>query len=187
MPTDTLPSPRGPGRPPGEPTARIRVPESQLPAVVAYLDAYRQPTTAHDPRPIDANSPAAGLVAFASRVPAGFPSPADDYIEDVLDLNRHLIRQGHEAATFILRVSGWSMIGRGIHDGDEVVVDRSLTPKEGSVVVAIVNGDLTVKTLQFRDGKPVLVPANPHFADKTFAEGEELVIWGVVTVVLHHV
>jgi DNA polymerase V len=163
------------------------VPQSQLPAVVAYLDAYRQPTLAHSPRPVDLTPATAGLIVFTSRVRAGFPSPADDYIEDVIDLNHHLIRPGHEAATFILRVEGWSMIGIGIFHGDEVVVDRAQSPKEGSTVVAIVNGDLTIKTLKFQDGIPVLVAANPHFAEKTFAEGEELVIWGVVTYVLHRV
>jgi DNA polymerase V len=187
MPTDTQPTRRGPGRPPGEPTVRLRVPESQLPAVVAYLDAYRQPATAHDPRPINLDSPAAGLVAFTSRVRAGFPSPADDYIEDVLDLNRHLIRQGHEEATFVLRIEGWSMLGAGIHDGDEIIVDRAVAPAEGRIVVAVVNGDLTVKRLKFAEGQPVLVAENPHFKDITFRDGEELVIWGVVTRVLHRV
>jgi len=121
------------------------------------------------------------LVAFASRVRAGFPSPADDYIEDVLDLNRHLIAHGHEEATYVLRVEGWSMIGAGIFDGDEVIVDRA------SVVVAVVNGDLSIKRLQFRKGLPVLVAENAHFTDREFKEGEELVIWGVVTRVLHKV
>lgn len=169
----------------GEPTQPIRVPESQVPAVVAYLDSYRQPTRVHSPRPVSLDPSTVGLVAFASRVRAGFPSPADDYIEDVIDLNRHLIRQGHESATYVLRVEGWSMIGAGIYHGDEVIVDRAIEAREGRVVVAVVNGDLTIKRLQFREGKPVLVAENPHFADRTFAEGEELVIWGVVTRVLH--
>jgi len=185
--THISPPARPRGRPAGEPTTRVRVPDSQLPAVVAFLDAYRQPTRALAPRPVSLTPSTVGLIAFTSRVRAGFPSPADDYIEDVIDLNRHLIRPGNEEATFILRVEGWSMICLGIHHGDEVVVDRSLTPKEGSTVVAIVNGELTIKTLRFRDGVPVLVAANPHFADKTFAEGEELLVWGVVTYVLHKV
>lgn len=185
--THSIPPPRPRGRPAGEPTTRLRVPESQVPAVVAYLSTYREAATVHSPRPIDLMPATVGLIAFASRIRAGFPSPADDYVEDVICLNRHLIRAGHEEATFILRVEGWSMIGPGIHDGDEVVVDRAQSPKEGSTVVAVVNGDLTIKTLRFRDGKPVLVAANPHFVDKTFAEGEELVIWGVVTYSLHRV
>lgn len=185
MSTPSEPTKRPRGRPAGEPNTRLRIPNSQLPAVVAFLDAYRQPVRAHSPRPVSLNASTVGLIAFASRVRAGFPSPADDYIEDVLDLNRHLIRQGHEEATFVLRVEGWSMIGAGIHHGDEVIVDRALEAREGRVVVAVVNGDLTIKRLQFREGKPVLVAENPHFADRTFSEGEELVIWGVVTRVLH--
>ena len=140
---------------------------------------------AHRPRAVGLEMPSRGVVAFANRVRAGFPSPADDYVEDVLDLNRHLIRAGHEDATFVLRVEGWSMIGAGIFDGDEVIVDRALQAREGSIVVAVVNGDLTIKRLRFRDGRPVLCPENPHFTDRTFADGEELVIWGVVTRSLH--
>lgn len=174
------------GRPPGpEPTHRLRVPESQVPTVVAYLDAHRAPALAHDPRPISRDPSHVALIAFAAHVRAGFPSPADDYIEDVLDLNRHLITAGHEEATFVLRVAGWSMIGAGIHEGDEILVDRARTAREGSVVVAVVNGDLTIKRLVFRHGKPVLASENLHFADITFADEDELVIWGVVTRVLH--
>lgn len=139
-----------------------------------------------DPRPFRPQA-RARVRKMASTVQAGFPSPADDYLESVLDLNRHLIIQGHEDSTFILRVAGHSMVTAGIHDGDEVVVDRALAPKDGSVVVAVVNGELTIKYLRFREGKPVLVAGNPHYADRAFAEGEELTIWGVVTRVLHKV
>jgi DNA polymerase V len=179
----TPPRPRG--RPAGEPTVRLRVPESQAPAVVAYLDARRAQATGHNPRPVSLEQPTVLLVAFASRVRAGFPSPADDYIEDVCDLNRHLIAQGHEDATFVLRVEGWSMIGAGIFDGDEIMVDRAVTAKDGHVIVAVVNGDFTIKRLRFRKGLPVLVAENPHFSDREFKEGEELQVWGVVTRVLH--
>ena len=154
---------------------------------VIHLISRRQPALAHDPRPIARDSSASGVVSFQSPVPAGFPSPAQDYIEDVLDLNRHLIRAGHEDATFVLRVSGWSMLGAGIHDGDEIIVDRAVTPAEGRVVVAVVNGELTIKRLKFVEGSPVLAAENPHFKDITFKEGEELMIWGVVTRVLHRV
>lgn len=118
-------------------------------------------------------------------VAAGFPSPADDYIEDVLDLNKHLIRQGHEAATFVVRVSGWSMMGAGIHDGDEIVVDRAIEPRDGHVVVACRNGELTIKRLRTRNGKVVLVAENAHYADLEPRDGEEWAIWGVATRVLH--
>lgn len=143
-------------------------------------------TLALDPRPL---LPQGRRIVrrMSHAVRCGFPSPADDYIQDVLDLNRHLIVQGHEDSTFILRVEGHSMIKAGIHHGDEVMVDRALAPKHGVVVVAVVNGELTIKFLHFREGKPVLVAGNPHFADRIFAEGEELIIWGVVTRVLHRV
>src|SRR5471030_2397814 len=84
---------------------------------------------------------------FAARVPAGFPSPADDYIERSLDLNEHLIR--HPAATFFVRASGDSMTG-SIHSGDLLVVDRSLEAADGSVVIAVIDGELTVKRLRRR-------------------------------------
>jgi DNA polymerase V len=119
------------------------------------------------------------------RAAAGFGSPAEDYIEEQIDFNAHLIRQGHEASTFVVRASGWSMIGAGIHDGDEVVVDRALQPKNLSVVIATINGELIIKRLKMRGGKIALVSDNPHYPERTIAEGEELEIWGVATRVLH--
>jgi DNA polymerase V len=170
-----------------EPSRQVRVPRSQAEAVVSFLAAYKDDRTfATDPRGLMSNPPSTRLTAYLSSVPAGFPSPAADYAEE-LDLNQHLILQGHAESTFILRASGHSMIGAGIFDGDELLVDRSLKAKDGSVVIAVVNGDLTVKRLIFRNGEPVLQAENPHFADRTFAEGEELSVWGVVTRVLHRV
>lgn len=159
----------------------MRVPESQVPVVVAYLEAHREPATAHDPRPFTPEPTSAPLVAFAHSVPGGFPSPADDYLDDAIDLNRELIAQGHEAATFILRVKGWSMMQAGIHDGDRIVVDRALNAQQGDIVVAIVNNDLTVKRLGTLNGKLALLPENAHFPPITFEEGDTLQIWGVVT------
>ncbi len=172
----------GAGRKPGrEPTRQVRVPLSQVPIVRAYVEANRQPVLARDPQPVSLIPSTVALTVFASRVPAGFPSPADDYVEDVIDLNRHLIIHGHEPATFIVRVEGWSMIGAGIHDGDEIVVDRALSPRQGDIVVAIVNGDLTVKRLGKMGNELALLPENPHFKPRTFKEQETLEIWGVVT------
>jgi DNA polymerase V len=176
----------GAGRKPGsgafgEPTQQLRVPESQVNTVVAYLDAHRQPAIAENPRPISLHLTTVALTAFASGVQAGFPSPADDYIQDAVDLNQHLIAQGHEASTFILRVKGWSMIGAGIHEHDEIVVDRALTARQGDIVVAIVNSDLTIKRLGTVDGHIALLPENPHFNPIIFQEGDVLQIWGVVT------
>jgi DNA polymerase V len=171
----------GAGRPSSEPTQRLRVPESQVPTVLAYLEAYRQGSTLGAPRPLSLLPSTVALTAFSSRVPAGLPSPADDDVADVVDLNQHLIIAGHEPSTFIVRVSGWSMIGAGIFDGDEVLVDRALKHRQGDIVVAIVNGELSIKRLGQIEGKTALLPENPHFKPIVFKEGETLELWGVVT------
>lgn len=171
----------GAGRPSSEPTQRLRVPESQVPTVLAYLDAYRQGNSLDTPRPLSLLPSTVALTAFSSRVPAGLPSAADDDVADVVDLNQHLIIAGHEPSTFIVRVSGWSMIGAGIFDGDEVLVDRALKPRQGDIVVAIVNGELSIKRLGQVDGKIALLPENAHFKPIVFREGETLSVWGVVT------
>lgn len=118
-----------------------------------------------------------------SPVRAGFPSPAEDYIEGSLDLNRHLIR--HPAATFIVRVEGESMKGAGIFPGDLLVVDRSIEPHDGHVVIAVVEGELTVKRLKGRKGQWRLVAEHPDFPPIHMANdedgGETSAIWGVVT------
>jgi DNA polymerase V len=90
------------------------------------------------------------LPLFGGKVAAGFPSPADDYVEKSLDLNELLVKR--PAATFFVRVQGASMIGAGIHNGDMLVVDRSLEAQSGSVVIAVINGDLTVKRLVIKGG-----------------------------------
>lgn len=176
----------GAGRKPGsgsfgEPTTPVRVPESQVETVVAWLEQYRQPTTAAYPQPVSTEPTVVSLTAFASKVAAGFPSPAADYIDSSVDLNAELIIQGHEAATFVLWVKGWSMMQAGIFDGDRIVVDRVLEPRQNDVVVAVLNNDLTVKRLGMVDGKLALLPENPHFKPIIMEEGDELVIWGVVT------
>lgn len=123
------------------------------------------------------------LPVFLGRLPAGFPSPADDYLEGKLDLNRHLIK--HPAATFFVRVSGDSMIEAGIHTGDLLVVDRSLEARNGNVIVAALDGELTVKRL-FKRGKTVrLVPANTNYQPIEIQSQQEFEIWGVVTNVIH--
>ena len=118
-------------------------------------------------------------------ITAGFPSPAEDYIEGRIDLNEHLIQ--NRDATFILRVKGWSMIEAGIHDGDELIVNRAAPATHGKVIVAVINGELTVKRLHTRDGVLRLLAANPEFAPIEIREGDELNVWGVVTYVLHKV
>ena len=119
-------------------------------------------------------------------VHAGFPSPATGYYNGPVDLNRHLMTD--PTATFIVRVSGDSMIGAGIWDGDEVIVDRSLNARDGSVVVAVVDTELTIKRLRLDpDGGVRLIPENPAYPEIVLEEMSELVIWGVVTRCLHRV
>ena len=120
---------------------------------------------------------------FSHAVRAVFPSPADDYVSESLDLNEHLIQ--HKEATYFLRAKGHSMTGAGIQDGDLLVVDRALTPSHRCVVIAVVDGEFTVKRLSKRGGKIRLLAENPDFAPIEFQEGQELLIWGVVTSVVH--
>ena len=122
---------------------------------------------------------------FLVPVSAGFPSPADDYLEDQLDLNQHLIK--HEAATFFVKVRGDSMIGAGIHSGDLLIVDRALEPVDRSVVIAVVNGELTVKRMCRRNGQLMLVPDNGDYEPLQITECTDFEVWGVVTHVIHAV
>ncbi len=185
----------GAGRKPGggafgEPTVPVRVPQSQAAAVIDWLEQFRHQAgprlaagdRAGEARPLQ-GGPARTFPLFASRVPAGFPSPADDYLDRGIDLNEHLIL--NRESTFILRVSGWSMRDAGIFDGDEIIVDRSLPPRDGAVVVAVVDGELTVKRLRRGPGGVRLCAENPDYPDLVFREGQEVTVWGVVTRALH--
>jgi DNA polymerase V len=113
---------------------------------------------------------------------AGFPSPADDYLETQIDLKKELVK--NPDATFVVRVQGDSMSGDGIDDGDVLIIDRSIKPRHGAVAVCYLNNAFTVKRLEKRGGKIRLLPANPDFAPIEVQEGDELVIWGVVTYVI---
>jgi DNA polymerase V len=129
------------------------------------------------------NSTLNRLPLYQSSVSAGFPSPAENDIEDTLNLNELLIKR--PAATFFLRVSGFSMIRAGIHHNDILIVDRSLEPVHGKIVIAAVNGELTVKKL-YRKGKKIqLLAENEAYAPIEITEETELHIWGVVTNVIH--
>ncbi|MEW6238501.1 MAG: translesion error-prone DNA polymerase V autoproteolytic subunit [Candidatus Omnitrophota bacterium] len=116
---------------------------------------------------------------------AGFPSPADDYVEKQLDLNEYLIH--NPAATFFVRVSGDSMTGAGIHHGDILVVDRSLEAAAGMVVVAAVEGEMVVKRLRRLEGKLALTPDNDAYPPIEIGEETECAVWGVVTHAIHAV
>lgn len=118
-------------------------------------------------------------------VMAGFPSPADDYIDHPLDLNTHLIQ--HPSATFFVRVQGDSMKGAGIYDGDMLIVDRALEPTIGKVVVAVINGEFTVKRMMKHGSTFNLVAENPDYAPIEIRDGSEFQVWGVVTYCLHQV
>lgn len=120
----------------------------------------------------------APLRSFVFSVPAGFPSPAADYIEDGIDLNEYLVRRA--ACSFLFRVKGDSMLHAGILDGDRVVVDRSITAQHGHIVVAVVEGEYTLKRLFNRHGRVELRPENPAHKPICFAVGAELLVWGVV-------
>ena len=123
------------------------------------------------------------MVLFESTVMAGFPSPAADHSQKRIDLNEHLLL--HRDASFIFRVRGNSMVGVGIFDGDTIIVDRSIEAKHNHIVLAIVDEEFTIKRL-YKRGKVVrLLPENPAFAPIEFKDGQELRIWGVVTVNLH--
>lgn len=115
-------------------------------------------------------------------VQCGFPSPAQAEQHKRLDLNDLLVHQPD--ATYVVRVRGASMRDVGIDDGDHVVVDRSLPPKHGRIVLAVVDGEYTIKRLYQQAGQIKLQAANPQFSDLMFKEGQELVVWGVVTWVL---
>ena len=124
-------------------------------------------------------APRVFLPMVATRLPAGFPSPADDFSVKRHDLNELLIT--HPQATFFWRVAGKSMVEAGIDDGDILVVNRALTAGHRNIVVAQIDGDFTVKYLHKRNGRIRLVAANPTFPDITFKEGQVMVVVGVVT------
>ena len=116
------------------------------------------------------------LPVFSSSVPAGFPSPADDYIEAGLDLNEYLVK--HPSATYLARASGDSMTKAGILDGALLVVDKSITPKTGHIVIAAINGELTCKILDIEHR--LLRAANPSYPSVALNEDLDLLIEGVV-------
>lgn len=123
------------------------------------------------------------LPSFSAPVSAGFPSPADDLIDKKLDLNEALI--AHPAATFFVRVQGESMKDAGILDDDLLVVDRSLTAKNGQVVVAVINGEFTVKKIKKDKNRLFLMPENKNFSPLEITEEMDFMIWGVVTYAIH--
>src|ERR1700712_12767 len=122
------------------------------------------------------------LLYYEAAVPAGFPSPALDYMEERIDLSRELIR--HPLSTFIVECTGDSMMGAFIPPKARLIVDRSLTAENGSIVVAVVNGEFTVKFLRKNDHRCWLVPANSKYPEIKISAEMEMQIWGVVTYII---
>ncbi len=188
----------------GESTKVIRVPESKVASIQAWLNlsqaqspglatefSLQQSLLNESFEKIRQNNAAfvwyqpaneadfIALPLYSHKVVAGFPSPADDYIEERLDLNDKLIR--NKEATFLLVVQGDSMQDIGIKDGDTLIVDRSLEPKDGKIVIAALDGELTVKRLSMKSTGTWLVPENDGYPPILVREESDIVIWGVVT------
>ncbi|GAA2185956.1 translesion error-prone DNA polymerase V autoproteolytic subunit [Leucobacter alluvii] len=138
-----------------------------------------------DVRILGPNAPAVAIPIASVEAACGFPSPAQDYETTEIDLNEHLMP--NRVSTFLIRARGNSMTSAGIYDGDELIVDRSIRPEDGHVVVAVVDGEMTVKRLRVTRVGVVLSAENYQHPDIEVAELSELHIWGVVTRSLHRV
>lgn len=162
---------KGAGRPGpfGEKTKPVRLPVSLIGTIQKFIahKGYQLPL-------------------YHSKVQAGFPSPAEDYIAERLNLNDLLIK--HPAATFFVQVTGHSMIDAGIHEGDILIVDRSVAPADKKIIVVAIDGQLTVKRLRKqKDGQFILMPENSAFQPIMLTAEMNIHIWGVVTNVIHAV
>jgi DNA polymerase V len=120
---------------------------------------------------------------YTSQIPAGFPSPADDFMEKRLDLNDYLVK--NQASTFLIRVKGNSMVNAGISDGDLLVIDRSVEPSDGKIVLGVLNGEFTVKRIVKKGKKLILAPENENYKPIEITEEMDFQSWGVVTFSIH--
>lgn len=118
-----------------------------------------------------------------SEIAAGFPSPADDYIDKKIDLNEQLI--SNKTATFLVRAYGDSMLDANINQGDILIVDRAMDAHHNSIIIAIFNGELTVKRLKHQNGRLYLAPENPEYPKLEITEATSFEVWGVVTYIIH--
>lgn len=145
----------------------------------------RESTNVYQPR----FSSAVHIPSYASKVEAGFPTPTEDFVEGTLDLNEYLIK--NPPATFFVRVNGDSMMGAGIHPNDLLIVDRSLKPRHGKIIIAVLNGDLTVKRLKIdkkgQNPGVFLIPENTNYSPIPITPAMDFRVWGVVTTVIHPV
>jgi len=176
----------GAGRPKGsgkytEPTKAIRVPEGSITYIKEFLEGYPDVTQIGSIASLktDSNNVVRlEIPLFSSTVAAGYPSPAEDHVEDTLDLNEYMVQRPDH--TFMLRVEGESMKNAGIMPGDILVVDRSLKATHKKIVIAAIDGELTVKRLYHRGGLVKLLPENPAYPEIELDSETDLVIWGVV-------
>ncbi len=192
-----------------EPTKAIRVPESYVTALTTWLEEIAEnphtdkaspqltfPFTTHPHKTASLKPDAFASILLPELSPvllampfydcsvsAGFPSPADDSFGLTMDLNKHLVQNA--PATFFVRTSGESMLNAGINDGDLLVVDRSLIAKNNDIVIAAVDGDLTVKRLVHNNGRTILQAENPAFSNIELTGDMAVSLWGVVTNVIH--
>ena len=167
-----------------EETKVIRVPISLVDSLIPTIKVYKSQVKSKVEVFLTKDNPTElSIPIFTSRVQAGFPSPADDHLEDALDLNTHLIH--HKEATFFVKAQGDSMLGAGIQQGDILIVDKSLSAKSGKIVIAVIDGEFTVKRLHKYKGNITLKAENPDFEDIKIGGTDELIIWGVVTSVIH--
>jgi DNA polymerase V len=123
------------------------------------------------------------LNLYTSHIPAGFPSPAEDFMEKRLDLNDHLIR--NPASTFLVRVKGNSMVNAGIFDGDLLIIDRSIEATDGKIILGVLNGEFTIKRINKKGKKLLLAPENENYQPIEITEEMDFQIWGVVTFSIH--
>lgn len=154
---------KGAGRPKGEETKVMRIPVGKIRDVMAIIDEE-----------------SSDIPLYTSKVQAGLPSVADDYIEGMVNLNALLINQAKN--TFMVRATGDSMINVGIYNDDTLIVDKSITPSHGKIVIAAIDGELTVKRLDIgADGRVRLLPENDNYSPIEITAENEFSIWGVVT------
>ena len=180
----------GSGRKPWSPfketTMAIRIPESQEPVIRDFLEAFKRKQELKQANNVSSvEKPSLSptvleLPLYSTKVAAGLPSPADDHIDKRLDLNHYLVRDAGD--TFFVRITGDSMIEAGIFDGDLAIVDKARIASVGDIVLAMVDGEFTIKSLaKSKQGLPRLLPANPKFSPIEIKEGMQFEIWGVVT------
>jgi len=142
------------------------------------IDKYNPKFTVYQPEQLAET----GLPMFTHGVSAGFPSPALDFMEYKIDLNKHLTR--NPLSTFYIKVAGHSMVNAGIDDGDLLVVDRSLEPIDGRIAICLIDGEFTVKRIRLTSEGLFLLPENPHYQPIKVTEASQFAVWGMVTYVI---